>query len=473
MKYTKIFSILVVALSFLVLSHKLTSSFIFHPDFARDVFDITRISQGKMMLVGPKLTFGGIYSGPYYYYLLLPILALTNYSINAVLYFNTALFAVALGLLFYELTKRFTLHESVLGVSVILFSPFYLIASRNPSNAFTYIPFLLILLTVLYFYKISKPKHLVLVGIFAGILVTFHLVVGSVVAFASLMLLADVKKRQHVLWYFLGFPIAFIPLFLFELKHNFIMIKNTFIDKSYLLWIKNSNIPGGITGKKNPIENFVFISQAMQKFTIVNPLVLFVLAGIKHHTQRFTGKDGWLLMSSLFSLLLLTLFMRFQFIYHYLFATILLLLFTTVIIFLKQKWHIFLIILLALELTHIPKEMYDNSWRTYQTYEQAVNFVLKNELLQKNESFNVIQVTEPDLLSPNGFEYRFYLQKHGYKPESEFVYKTSKKLLIFSEKQDYDIKKLNSWESREFGVEYLAKAKKYTSGKITVYVTEK
>ena len=464
---------MVVIFSFLILSHKLTSSFIFHPDFARDVFDITRISQGKLMLIGPKLTFGGIYSGPYYYYLLLPILALTNYSINALLYFNTALFAVALGFMFYELSKRFSLYESTLGVSVILFSPFYLIASRNPSNAFTYVPFLLILLTILYFYKISKPKHLLCMGIFAGILVTFHLVVGSVVAFASLMLLADVKKRQHVLWYFLGFPIAFLPLILFELKHNFIMLKNTFIDKSYLLWIKNSNIPGGITGKKNPIENFVFISQAIQKFTVVNPLVLFVLAGVKHHTQRFTGKDGLLLMSSLLSLVLLALTMRFQFIYHYLFATILLLLFTTVIILLKQKWHIFLIILLALELTHIPKEMYDNSWRKYQTYEQTVNYVLENKLLQQGESFNIIQVTEPDLLSPNGFEYRFYLQQHGLQPESEFAYKTSEKLLIFSEKPEYDIKKLDSWESREFGTKFLVKAKKYSSGTITIYVTEK
>lgn len=425
------------------------------------------------MLIGPKLTFGGIYSGPYYYYLLLPILALTNYSINALLYFNTALFAIALGFLFFELSKRFSLYESALGVSVILFSPFYLIASRNPSNAFTYIPFLLVFLSILYFYKISKPKQLLLMGIFAGILVTFHLVVGSVVLFASLMLLADIKKRQHILWYFLGFPIAFLPLILFELKHNFIMLKNTFIDKSYLLWIKNSNIPGGITGKKNPIDNFIFISQAMQKFTVVNPLTLFVLAGVKNHTQRFKGKDRLLILISLLSLVLLALFMRFQFIYHYLFATILVLLFTTVIIFLKQKWHIFLIIFLALELAHIPKEMYDNSWRKYQTYEQTINYVLENRLLQNGESFNVIQVTEPDLLSPNGFEYRFYLQQRGFKPESEFAYKTSKKLLIFSEKPEYDIKKLDSWESREFGTEYLVKAKKYSSGTITIYVTEK
>lgn len=471
--HAKILSLLVIIFSFLVLSHKLSSSFIFHPDFARDVFDITRISQGKMMLVGPKLTFGGIYSGPYYYYLLLPIFALSNYSINALLYFNTTLFALALGFLFYELSKRFSIYKSILGVLVILFSPFYLIASRNPSNAFTYIPFLLVFITILYFHKITKPRQFLTLGIFAGILITFHLVVGSVILFTSLLLLTDIKKRRDVFWYFLGFPIAFLPLILFEFKHNFIMLKNTFIDKSYLLWIKNSNIPGGITGKKNPLENFVFISQAMQKFTIASPLILFFLTGIKHFSHKFKGKDSLLLLSSLLSLVFLALFMRFQFIYHYLFATILLLLFTTVIIFLRQKWHVLLIILLAFELTSIPQEIYDNSWRTYQVFEQAVDHVLKNKLLLKGENFNVIQVTEPDLLSPNGFEYRYNLQRHGFKPTSEFEYKTSKKLLIFSEKPEYDIKKLDSWESREFGNEFLAKAKKYLSGTITIYVTEK
>ena len=59
------------------------------------------------------------------------------------------------------------------------------------------------------------------------------------------------------------------------------MFKNTFIDKSYLMWIKNSNIPGGITGKKNPIENFFFIAKTMEKFIVINPLILFIISTFK------------------------------------------------------------------------------------------------------------------------------------------------------------------------------------------------
>jgi len=46
-----------------ILSYKLFYSFNFHPDFARDIYDILTIIQGKLTLIGPKLSFGGIYSG--------------------------------------------------------------------------------------------------------------------------------------------------------------------------------------------------------------------------------------------------------------------------------------------------------------------------------------------------------------------------------------------------------------------------
>lgn len=464
---------MIVIVSFFILSYKLPESFIFHPDFARDMFDITRISQGKPMLIGPKLTFGGIYSGPYYYYLLLPILFLSKYNITAVLLFNALLFSVALGFFYYQLSQKFTGFGSLLATVVLLFSPLYLIASRNPSNAFTYLPFLLVLLMILYCYTIQKPKLLFLLGLFGGIIATFHAVTGVVIIFVSILVLLDLRYKKNFLWYIVGFIAAFSPLFLFEIKHHFIMLKNTFIDKSYLLWINNKNIPGGIVGKKNPFENFLFIAHIMKKFMVVSPLVLLFVAGVVSINKSLSQKEKLLLSLSFGSVVFLALFMRFQLIYHYLFATVLLLLFTVVVILTKHKQYILLLLLLAIELANIPQEIYLKTWRSDKTYEQAVHVVIDQKLLHKTDSFNIIQVTEPDLLSPNGFEYRFFLQQYGYKPASEFAYKTSRKLLLFSEKPDYNIKNLDTWESREFGREHIAKSKKYTSGTITIYVAEK
>src|SRR3989344_92326 len=471
----KIITIIVVLISFFILSYKLTSSFIFHPDFARDMFDITRISQGKLMLIGPKLTFGGIYSGPYYYYLFVPILLLSQYNIDAVLFFNTFLFSLSLGFFFYKVSTKQSFLASILATSAFLFSPLFLIASRNPSNAFTYIPFLLILMTIIYFDDIQKPKQIFFLGIFAGIIATFHLVSISALFFISMLFLYKLKRKEYYFLYVGSFVASFAPLLLFEIKHNFVMFKNTFIDKSYLMWIKNSNIPGGITGKKNPIENFFFIAKTMEKFLIINPLILLGISTFKVHSKLIDRdkKDLLLLFSSIASLIFLALFMRFQFIYHYLFATIALILFSTIVVLAKNKLYVILFIFIALELVFIPKEIYLKTWREAKTYENAVNIAIQNHLISKSESFNIIQVTNPDLLSPNGFEYRYFLQKRGFAPDSEFIYKTSRKLILFSEKPEYDIKELDTWESREFGREYLSKAKKYKSGKITIYVTNK
>lgn len=473
MQNKKIIALIIVIVSFFILTYRLTASFIFHPDFARDMFDITRISQGKFMLIGPKLTFGGIYSGPYYYYLLLPALLLSNYNISAVLFLNTFLFALALGFFYFKASQKLTTFRSLLATAVILFSPLYLIASRNPSNAFTYIPFLLILLTIIYFDSIQKPKHIILIGFFAGIIATFHVVTACAIVVVAFLVFVELKNKKDFFWFPIGSILAFLPLVLFEVKHNFIMLKNTFIDKSYLLWINNKNIPGGIIGKKNPFENFFFISQSIEKFLVINPLIMFIIATISQVKEKLTRKDTVLLAGSIAALITMALLMRFQFIYHYLFAAVLLILFTVVVLITKSKLYVLLLILLAFELAYFPKEIYIPSWRTPAPYQKAVSYVLENQLIARGENFNVIQITEPDLLSPNGFEYRFFLQQQGYRPDSEFIYKTSRKLLIFSEKPEYDIKKLDTWESREFGTEYIAKAKKYSAGAITIYVAEK
>ena len=67
-------------------------AFDYHPDFARDLCDLLSIIRGKLTLIGPKTSFGGIYNGPYYYYLFAPIFYLTNLNIYSLLVFNLLLF---------------------------------------------------------------------------------------------------------------------------------------------------------------------------------------------------------------------------------------------------------------------------------------------------------------------------------------------------------------------------------------------
>ncbi|QQG44111.1 MAG: hypothetical protein HYW86_04595 [Candidatus Roizmanbacteria bacterium] len=463
----------VIIISFLIFSYKLPSSFVFNPDFARDLYDILKITQGKITLIGPKLTFGGIYSGPFYYYLFTPILYITNLNINALLYFNAFLFAAAIGYLFKKISAILSLRKSVLVSLVFVFLPFYLSASRNPSNAFSYLPFLMILLTYIFFTEIKTKKQLFFIGIGFGIIATFHLVNLLIVPFVTLFIFYLLKHKRIIVYFFIGLFAPFSYFILFEIKHNFIMLKNTFIDKSYLYWVNNKNIPGGLTGKKNIIDNIFFLSSQIKELILINPLLMILLGSAIVLIKKNMKKERILVICSLLSLLLLVLTLRYQFISHYLFSVTFFIFFVFIFVLIKSKLTLVLIPILLFEIIYFPKSYYQPTWRSVQTYEKAAQALIQNNIIKKEDSFNVIQITNPDLLSPNGFEYRFFLRKAGFIPNLEFEYKKSQVLYIFSEIPNFNINNLDSWEAKEFGKEKFIDNKIYSTDKITIYKISK
>lgn len=156
-KYVTI--VLVFLLLILIYSYKLFSSFTFHQDFTRDIYDILTIVQGKLSLIGPKSSFGGIYTGPYYYYLFIPIFFLTRLNIYSLLFFNMILFLSGLIIFFYiQFIRKKNIFLALLGTLIIGFTPIYLIASRGPWNGYTYTPFLLVFFIWLYYFNFNKSK---------------------------------------------------------------------------------------------------------------------------------------------------------------------------------------------------------------------------------------------------------------------------------------------------------------------------
>ena len=131
-----------------------------------------------------------------------------------------------------------------------------------------------------------------------------------------------------------------------------------------------------------------------------------------------------------------------------------------------------MVIFIIIELISFPRYLYRPSWRTPDRFEQAVNFVIKNKLVDKS-NFNVIQLTKENLLATIGFEYRYFFQKNGYRPDSEFQYPQSEKLIIFSEVPYDDISRFNSWEVEQFGKKYFSSAIKYLSDGLAIYIITK
>ena len=72
-----------------------------------------------------------------------------------------------------------------------------------------------------------------------------------------------------------------------EIKNNFIMLKNTFFNQSYLSWIGNKNIIHGAAGKKNVIENKNILFGTYGK-TILFP----ISTGAKHRLLHTSPRDA-------------------------------------------------------------------------------------------------------------------------------------------------------------------------------------
>lgn len=454
---------------FILYNYKLTTSHWYHPDFSRDLYEILKITRGDFTLLGPKLTFGGLYTGPYQFYLFAPIFWLTNANINALLSFNVLLFVAALGYFTLKSYQKYGLIKSVVASLSIGLLPLYIFASRDPSNAYTYIPFLFFLLTYIYFTDSYKWYVLIGLGFIMGVISNFHFVNFVLLPPIILILIYYTRDFKKIILFLTGFVVAFFPLILFEVTHRFIMFTNTFIQKSYKAWIENKNIPGGLTGKKNVFANIIYMSEQMKKQTLFNPLIAYAFLTPYLWIIKTHVKNKIFLIAALSSLFLFASIIRFQFIPHYLFSVAFFLMFTLVILLLNSRFTFLFIIFVLAELFTFPTNLYQPAYRNPQKFEKAATYIHEHNLIQKNESFNVLQITKENLLAPIGFEYRFFLLKNGYNPDSEFLYNTSQSLLIFSEIPEYDINKFSSWEADQFGKDNFKKAKKYFDGTTTIY----
>src|SRR3990167_6447402 len=168
------FIFIIILFSFFLYSYRLTSAYYFDSDMARDLNEILDLTQGKFKLLGPSSSFGGLYTGPYYYYLFTPILLLTRFNLDSILLLNAFFFSLALGYFFYQVYAKHDLFKAALSTTCLVLFPLLIFAARNPGNAFTYLPFLLFFLTCLVFADYEKKSVLFSLGILAGVILNFH-----------------------------------------------------------------------------------------------------------------------------------------------------------------------------------------------------------------------------------------------------------------------------------------------------------
>jgi len=470
-----LFASLILSLSiFILYSYNLSQAVLFTSDLGRDLYKTIRITQGDLVLIGSKMNLGGYFAGPYLYYLLAPSLLIGRFDINAVLYFHAMLFAASIGYFFWQTSQKLNPLKALVGALALTFMPLLLICARYPSNGYSYLSLLLFLLTYIFFSNFESKKALLILGLVTGVILNIHPISSLALIFVAFYILFSLKKKQLFLFFAGALLVTFAPTIVFELRHDFVMTKDTFINHSYLTFTKDSHTPQFWQSKNPILSSFLFISEKFKKLIVLPPLFYFIsvfclLVWKRLHSRKIPKLDLFLALSMIASLFLLIAVLRFHFEEHYIFSVAFFISVTAMILILRSKLWIFILVIIFLEIQNFPVYLYQNSARSLIKIEQAVKYSINQRLVSKTVPFNLIQITDAYGLVPTGFEYRFFFRKYGLYPNSEYDFENAKVLLIFSETPYYNIDRFKMWATEQFGREYFNKREVYHSGNIDIY----
>ncbi|MEK7127312.1 MAG: glycosyltransferase family 39 protein [Patescibacteria group bacterium] len=209
--FVKLLLILILILAAILRFYKLPEYLQFLGDQGRDLLIVkAMIVDHKFTLLGPTASVGGFYTGPVYYYFMLPFLALWQLDPvgPAVM---SALFGLATIILVYFFVKDIADKKAgVLAALLTAFSPKMIDLSRfswNPNP----IPFF----SLAAVYSLYKRK-VFLAGLFVGILVQLHYI--NLVMIPVIGLMTKIKDWWKL---FIGFFAGLSLFLIFELRHGF------------------------------------------------------------------------------------------------------------------------------------------------------------------------------------------------------------------------------------------------------------
>lgn len=240
-KKNRIETLLLVALLLTTLFlrlYKIDQYMTFLGDEGRDALVIKKILVEKdLPFIGPPTSVGNMYLGPLYYYMMALPMAISwlNPVAAAVMVAFIGTFSVGL---IYLLARAWFGRLAAFSAAILYsLSPINIIYSRsswNPNPA----PFfsLLIILSLYLVHKTKNYKWLVLTGISFAFLIQMHylalimLPVIGVLWLYELLIQINKKKLKHSFFSFsmlglLAFLLLMSPLFLFDLKYEFMNFK--------------------------------------------------------------------------------------------------------------------------------------------------------------------------------------------------------------------------------------------------------
>jgi len=231
------------SLAFFLRSYALYRDLFFAFDQGRDAWEIVKMQQGDLTLIGPVTGLAGVFLGPFWYYLLFPLYWIGNGNpvVPALGMIALHTFCVAI---IYSISKRIANWKAGV-ISSVLFTISFsnIMFSRWLSNPAP-LPFFSLLSFICVWKALTtkKSQFFILAGILFGLCMQLEAAnavwyiptVALLYAYEVLFVeknLSSIKEKLLVFFRWgiftaLGFGITLAPQMLFEMKWNFLISKN-------------------------------------------------------------------------------------------------------------------------------------------------------------------------------------------------------------------------------------------------------
>lgn len=397
------------------------SSFTMDIDFGRDLYELSNIWLRKVVFLGPRLS-TGFQTSPVYYYLFFPGLLISGGKASSLLISNWLLAGSVLVFFAGQLLKK-TKNYSFFIVLTFGLMPYWCENVFHPGNGFTYVFWIFLSLTLLYF---NFPLFLPV--LFFGLAFSYHPAAILVLPVFIYEYWQKRKKLKEISISFFAFLVAWLPIITFEIITKGLLTRNFLAKPS--------------SGLKFAIFNFENI-KTIAHFLGLN-IFLFIIIytlGIFFAEKR---QKIWFLCS--FFILILLCFIAPVYSYYLLGITALIsfVLLTTLI---QKKFGVYLIIFftafLFFQYISLPKIQ---SARPIRKLEMVVEGLVAKNKLDKTKKIAVVEALALDNAVPQADDYRFFLRMKGYNVPEVQQYSQADVLLMFIEEPKFNWKNWSTWE---------------------------
>ncbi|MDO8610843.1 MAG: glycosyltransferase family 39 protein [bacterium] len=254
---------------------RLSEFTMFLSDQGRDAIILRQITTFKHFpAIGAPSSIGQVYLGPFYYYLIAPFLLLFNFNPVGMSFGSAFLSIIGLIISYFIVKKETDKQIALFFLIFVSFSSVLIEASRfswNP-NLLSFFSFF----TLYLFYRLfNKPNKLLAIGsgMFFAFCFQLHYLAAILILPILIWFIIKVLKTQNKIQYFsyvllsiLSFLVFNLPLIIFDLRHNFLNVKN-FIG----LFAQ-----GGVVGRTSFINHFSETVQGLFTFALNNQIPTIV-----------------------------------------------------------------------------------------------------------------------------------------------------------------------------------------------------